>query len=138
MRQVVRIDQAKTDRLLAEALPLLTPAASELVAEVRVFVTDCRRGRANWRESLVRVPAWVFKERVNFAGKGLIEGGAGFAAYYLAHELAHVKATTDAHNDRFMEAFKELCPPSLRWYETIYKPKRAAAAGIVRCGSGGD
>ncbi len=131
MKRVVRIDNEATTRLLAEALPLLTQTAQEFAETVRVYVTSCRRGRANWRARLVRVPAWVFKDQVTFAGKGLIEGGLTFAAYYLAHELAHVKASSDTHGPKFMEAFKELCPVELQGYETIYKPKRAAAAGIA-------
>jgi len=131
MERVVKINNEATKRLLSEALPMLTANARELVGTVRVYATDCRRGRANWRARLVRVPSWVFKDRVNFAGKGLIDGGPTFAAYYLAHELAHVKAASDTHGAQFMAAFKELCPVALQGYETIYKPKRAAAAGIV-------
>ena len=111
---------------------MLTQSAMVFAGQVKVFVTACRRGKASHKESLVRIPDFVFKDSVNFCRKGFIEGGNAFAAYYLAHELAHVKASTGTHNARFMEAFKELCPQELQWYETIYKPKRAAAAGIVR------
>lgn len=131
MQRVTGINQEATNRLLAEALPLLTQAARDFAVQVRVFVTTCRSGKANHKTSLVRIPDFVFKDSVNFCGKGMIGGGPAFAAYYLAHELAHVKAATGTHNSRFMDAFKALCPPELQWYETIYKPKRAAAAGIV-------
>lgn len=132
MERVVKINTEATERLLAEALPLLTESARELVGTVRVYATNHRRGRANWRARLVRVPAWVFKDRVNFCGKGMVDGGLSFAAYYLAHELAHIKASSDKHGPHFMAAFKELCPTCLQWYESIYKPKSAAAAGIAK------
>lgn len=111
---------------------MLTQSAIELVSQVKVFVTTCRRGKAGLTAAMVRVPEFVFRDSVNFCGKEVINGGNEFAAYYLAHELAHIKAGTGTHNGRFMAAFKELCPPDLQWYETIYKPKRAAAAGIAR------
>ena len=131
MERVLRINNEATERLLSEALPLLTASARELVNTVRVNATNHQRGRANWRARLVRVPAWVFKDRVNFCGKGWIDGGPTFAAYYLAHELAHIKAASDTHGPHFMAAYKELCPFDLQGYESIYKPKSAAAAGIV-------
>lgn len=130
MKRVVRIDHDATAKLLAEALPLLTPLAQEFAGSVQVYVTVCRRGRADRRNRVVRVPHWVFCESVNFNGKGYIAGGLPFAAYYLAHELAHVKADSDGHGASFMAAFKSLCPTELQWYETIYKPRLAAAAGI--------
>ncbi len=134
MKRVVGINQEATNRLLTEALPMLTETAIDFAGQVKVFVTACRSGKASHKESLVRIPAFVFNDKVNFCGKGLVDGGTAFAAYYLAHELAHVKAETGTHNASFMEAFTALCPPELQWYETIYKPKRAAAAGIVRAG----
>jgi len=130
MERVVKINNEATERLMTEALPLLTAIAREFIDTVQVYATNHRRGRANWRTRLVRVPAWVFKDRVNFCGKGLVDGGPAFAAYYLAHELAHIKASSDKHGPRFMSALKELCPDYLQGYESIYKPKSAAAAGI--------
>lgn len=106
MQRVTGINQEATNRLLAEALPLLTQAAREFAVQVRVFVTACRSGKANHKTSLVRIPDFVFKDSVNFCGKGMIGGGPAFAAYYLAHRLAHVKAATGTHNSRFMEAFR--------------------------------
>jgi hypothetical protein len=132
MDRVTRIDDEASYRLMSAALPLLTPAAQELVKSVAVFVTAARRGRANWRGRLVRVPTFVFNDTINFAGRGTVAGGDAFAAYYLAHELAHVAAKTGTHSPQFMAAFKELCPPELQWYETLYKPRAAAAAGIVK------
>ena len=132
MKRVLGINEVATKRLLTEALPLLTQTAIDLASHVKVYVTTCRRGKASRKDAIVRVPDFVFNERINFCEKGLIIGGHPFAAYYLAHELAHIKAATGTHNCRFMEAFKELCPPEIQWYETIYKPKRAAAAGIDR------
>lgn len=132
MQRVTGINQESTNRLLTEALPMLTPTAIEFAGSVKVFVTACRSGKASHEALLVRIPDFVFKDRVNFCGKGFVEGGNAFAAYYLAHELAHVKAATGTHSPRFMEAFKEFCPQELQWYETIYKPNRAAAAGIPR------
>lgn len=131
MTRVLRRDSAATARLMAEALPLLTAEAQALVGSVQVHVCDCRRGRANWRTRVVRVPSWVFKDQINFAGKGLISGGAPFAAYYLAHELAHIHGQTSTHNAQFMAAFQALCPLELQWYEARYKPRLAAAAGIA-------
>ena len=79
---------------------------------------------------MIRIPAWVFDPTVNFCGKGFVPGGDQFASYYLAHEMAHVKARTGDHRVEFMIAFKELCHEKVQWYETIYKPRNAALGGI--------
>jgi len=132
-RRPPRVCEASTQRLLAEALPLLTPAAAEMARATQIFVVRQATGRGGHRNGVPRVtiPAWVFKDQVNFCRKGLIPGGPAFAAYYLAHELAHVKASVRGHGPAFMAAFKTLCPPDLQHYECIYKPRNAARAGIA-------
>lgn len=126
MRKPARIDQEATEHLIRDVMPLLNPVAATVAASI--YATHCRKGRANYRTGLVRVPVWVFRDRIHFCGKEWIDGGDQFAAYYLAHELAHIKARTDSHSPAFMAAFIELCPEHLRHYETIYK----AARGIKR------
>lgn len=125
---------ALTRRLIDDALPLLSSQAVGMAHTTEIFVVFRKRGYGRIREGIgrVTVPAFVFKPAVNFCGKGLIEGGVKFAAYYLAHELAHVKANTSGHGAVFMEAFRMLCPEHLQYYELIYKPRSAARAGIAR------
>lgn len=119
-------------RMVREALPLLTVEAQRFFDTVCVVMTDSKGGgRANFRHQVARVPSWVFRETVNFCGRCIVKGGAEFCAYYLAHEMAHLKAG-HAHDVMFMAAFKSFCPLELRWYETIYKPRNAAACGITR------
>jgi hypothetical protein len=130
MKRVTNIDRELTQRLMDEALPLLTDEARRWAAVTKVYVTHAKAGRASAKDKVIRVPAWVFDGAVNFCGKGPIAGGANFAAYYLAHELSHIKAPTGNHGRAFMSAFIALCPPALRWYEALYKPRSAGAAGI--------
>lgn len=134
MKRVTRIDRELTTRLISEVLPMLPELARRLCQSVSVAVTRCQCGRANYRDRVLRVPSWVFNQRVNFCGKGWIDGGLPFAAYYLAHELAHVEAAIHNHGPAFMAAFKKLCPPPLQRYESIYKPKLAARAeqGVLK------
>lgn len=131
MKSLRHIDLTLTARLVGEVLPRLTPEARRLAAATNVYVTHCKAGQANASKNTVRIPSWAFDARVNFCGKGHVSGGLDFAAYYLAHELAHIQAKTGGHGPAFMSAFKTLCPAPLRWYEAIYKPKNAAAAGIT-------
>ena len=131
MKAPRNINLAAHQRMLDHALPLLTPEAQRFFDTVCVLVTDSKGGgRANWRHSVARVPSWVFRDSVNFCGRTVIEGGDKFCAYYLAHEMAHLAARESGHGAAFMAKFKRFCPLELRWYETIYKPKLAAANGI--------
>lgn len=129
---MLKINKEATSRLFREVLPLLPEVTRSFANTVRIHVTNHRKGRARLSDRSVRVPAGVFKDRVDFCGKGLVDGGLPFAAYYLAHELAHIKAGSGEHGASFMAAFKELCPVDVQWYESIYKPKSAAAAGIQK------
>lgn len=128
--KVKQIDWVLTARLNTDVLPLLLLPARRLATAVNIYVTNCKTGQANMRGNTIRIPSWAFNPQVNFCGKGHIQGGLGFVAYYLAHELAHIKAKSNGHGSVFMVSFKELCPASLQWYETIYKPRNATAAGI--------
>lgn len=125
----LRLDD--TARLLGEALPRLTQAAQNVAQTAQIYVTARKRGQANLLTRRISIPAWVFASSITFCGRQKIAGGVDFAAYYLAHELAHLEANTTTHNTQFMAAFKRLCPPELHWYEAIYKPRLAAAAGIA-------
>ena len=94
-------------------------------AGVTVYVVNQRRGKARHSSRTITVPAWALVR----------PKGEGYAAYYLAHELAHI-ADRDAgtrgqpHGPGFMTQFKRLCPPQYQHFEVGYKPRRAGAAGI--------
>ncbi len=86
-------------------------------AKIRV-----KRTRCGWAygDGNITIPEWAMRS-----------SQPGCAVYIVAHELAHVKAGTDAnHGPKFMEAFKSLCPKSYWKYEKCYKPRHAHAAGI--------
>lgn len=130
MKSVRRIDPKLTNHILTHVIPTMPFEARQMVSSTQIYVAWCRVGRADFLNRIVRVPAWVFTPTVNFCFKGLVPGGDPFAAYYLAHELAHVKSRTGDHGEAFMSAFRELCPEAVQWYETIYKPRNASLAGI--------
>ena len=120
---------------LAEALALLPVEAVKVFATTKVAVCNVRRGFAKCRDRVVTIPAFAFNETVNFCGKGLIPGGVEFVAYYLAHELAHIKAQKGVHGRAFYDAFKVLCPERLQHYELVYKPIAAKKFGVQQKGA---
>ncbi len=130
MKRPARIDEALTQRLITECLPMLSGEAKALAGRCEIFVVNARKGMAHCKAARVTIPAFVFRAQVNFCGKGYIKAGAPFAAYYLAHELAHIMAKSGQHGPAFMTAFKKLCPEALQHYEHIYKPRSAKAAGL--------
>ena len=83
-----------------------------------IRVKETRRGVAHANGN-VTIPAWTMRG-----------DKPGYAIYYVAHELAHIKASGWHHGPLFMRAFKELCPKSYWHYEKGYKPRNAKAAGI--------
>lgn len=130
MKAPRNINLAAHDRMVRNALPLLTAEAQRFFDTVCVLVTDSKGGgRANFRQQVARVPSWVYRETIDFCGRVVVKGGDEFCAYYLAHEMAHLKSG-HAHDALFYAAFKEFCPLHLRWYETVYKPRNAGACGI--------
>lgn len=57
----------------------------------------------------------------------------GYATWYTAHECAHAFAFKEKHFEHglpFMQALKVICPKDFWHYETSYKPRNAASAGI--------
>ena len=130
-RRPPRVMDDLTRRLLNESLPLLTPEARSLAAATRIFVVNSRVGRAAYRTGTATVPGWVFKPKVHFCSRVQVEGGPAFAAYYLAHELAHILSRSRDHGPAFMAAFQRLCPVQLQFYEHAYKPRRAKDAGVA-------
>ncbi len=91
-----------------------------------VYVVSQRRGYCHMLFKIITIPAWVTKHE-----------DQGYWLYYVAHEFAHALGDIgDNHNQRFMERFMKLCPVSLQHYETEYKPRNAANAGISKVQQG--
>lgn len=82
------------------------------------FIVSQRRGRCYYRAKIITIPLWA-----------LLSSRPNYWIYYLAHEMAHTPMNTD-HNAAFMREFQRICPKNLWFYETEYKPRNAAAAGI--------
>lgn len=120
---------AKLTNELREMYALFPAIVKGVPEKVTCYVVDQRCGRAYYAKRMITLPVWVFTR----------PQGKGFSLYYLAHELAHV-ANYDAgtfdsrrpHGPAFMEEFKKLCPKEYQHFETGYKPRNAAAAGISR------
>lgn len=90
----------------------------------KYFVTDTVRGRTNYLHMNLTVPLTAYK------------WGFEFFLYYVSHELAHIYTSIfvnephEPHGPEFMENFKRICPKDYWHYETGYKPRHAAKAGI--------
>jgi len=127
-RRPSQVDWSYTGQLrdMYKLFPALVKGVPENVV---CYVVNQRCGKAYYAKRVITLPIWVFTN----------PRGEGFALYYLAHELAHI-ANFDAgtwnsrkpHGPAFMEEFKKLCPVKYQHFETGYKPRNAAAAGISR------
>lgn len=128
----MKINAELSQALREKTLWRLNQSAREVASTVTLVVKAVRRGKASYRRRMVTVPAWAMNEQhvANFCGKIKVQCGGDFAAYYLAHELAHIMAPGDNHGPKFMAALKQICPPELQHFETYYKPRAAKAAGI--------
>jgi hypothetical protein len=87
----------------------------------RFFAVRQSRGRCYYSEKVITIPAWVIDSP-----------RAGYKAYYIAHEIAHIHAPGDSHGAKFMAAFRSTCPIEFQHYELEYKPRNAASAGIMK------
>lgn len=76
------------------------------------------RGHCYYSSKTVTVPAWAMLK------------GREYYHWYIAHELAHIKAPSGNHDATFMQALKELCPAESLKHELSYKPREAFKAGI--------
>jgi len=109
-------------------------------------------GRAFWPERVVTVPAFVFNDEKGRVWSPRhsswidVPKKPGYVEYYLAHELAHIyvfdyhglrgdKIDGD-HGERFMSAFKSLCPIQWQHYEYEYKPDSARKSDVSVEGAG--
>lgn len=85
-----------------------------------INITDTNNGRCHYATKELTVPLWAWMR------------GVDYAAYYLAHEMAHATAGHEAkHGPQFMAEFKRICPRNSWHYELEYKPRLADAAGIM-------
>jgi len=84
----------------------------------KMYVVDQRRGWCRHNTKTITIPKWC-----------MVDKREGYLQYYVAHELSHIG--NPGHGENFMEQLKRLCPPEYWHYELNYKPRNAAAAGIV-------
>lgn len=86
----------------------------------RFYVVTSNRGMCYYKHKVITVPF-----------RTIVSARQGYAAYYLAHEVAHAVAGAKAkHGPEFMAKFKTICPPEFWHFELDYKPRNAASAGI--------
>lgn len=128
-RKPVRIDQFLTDCLHRA----LVERKIEVPEGIELYVTNTRRGRYNHASKNITVPTWAME--LKDKDKGIHCNDKEYAVYYACHEICHA-LTPDSrvrgvmHSPEFYEAFKRICPARLQYFETGYKPRLAAAAGI--------
>lgn len=76
-------------------------------------------GRCYFDKNVITIPAWAFSR------------GFAYLSWYIAHECAHAFAGWRVHHgDKFMRELIRICPKESIHFETTYKPKQAARAGI--------
>ena len=102
------------------AVSILLDEAETTLSDWRFYVTDTRRGRCWLSSRFMSIPLWAYRR------------GTDYFLYYVSHEMAHAIGTHKDHGPAFMKDFKRICPPNLWHYETAYKPRNAAAAGISK------
>lgn len=86
------------------------------------------RGYCRYRTKTITIP------------RHALNRGGDYLTYYLCHEIAHALLEhrmcvpkymrIEPHGIEFMEQLKAICPPHCLHYETGYKPRYAAMAGI--------
>ena len=106
---------------------------SEFKNKVHGYIADVVRGKAHSKEMMFTVPYWAYKPDYP---KNRKTKGVGYFIYYVAHELAHLIATTKHgggcnHDFRFYEIFMEICPKEYQHFELGYK-KTATKYGIAK------
>jgi hypothetical protein len=98
------------------------------IPDVKVYITNTVRGRANLANQFITIPKFAFNKSWDYF------------IYYLSHELAHINDNKTykhrGHNGTFYTCFKQLCPDNLQGYELEYKPRNASNNGIKSNSSG--
>jgi len=97
--------------------------ARKLIADDwRFYCVSQNHGRCYASFRVITIPAWAVKK------------DAGYKTWYISHEIAHaLDHCLHNHGHEFMEwlRLKVVCPIESLHYELTYKPRNAAAAGIV-------
>ena len=122
----------KIDRNMTRHLFIDCPESVKVWARIlfqekgwRIYVVDQSRGYCAYRAKLITIPSWVIRkcERT---------GDIGEKIWYIAHEMAHAFDTDHSvHGQPFMQWLIRICPAEYIHHELGYKPRNAAAAGIM-------
>lgn len=111
-------------------LLLLTPSQRPTVQNLQQYgwifkVAKQNRGWCRPATKTITIP----RHALDTIGTSL----AGYAIYYLAHEITHALVGTHHDHDAvFMERLLIQCPKEFIHHEARYKPRNAAAAGISK------
>jgi len=123
-------NSALTEHLRTVCMPMLTAAGQDYARSgwLQIYVADWEKGWATWVKGrgFAVVPSWVFDDEPGFGRDRSVKRGNELAAYYLAHELAHIYALDLSHDVPFQRALRILCPPEFLHYERIYQPEAMA------------
>lgn len=89
-----------------------------------IHVVDQNRGRCYYRDRVITIPLFAIRRTTEYK------------IWYLSHEMAHayvnLKGKCDNHGPNFMQELISICPENAIHHEIGYKPRNAAAAGIVK------
>ena len=107
-----------------ETKPLYDALNKALNEGWRFYVVEQERGRCYNMQRVITVPIWA------------VQKGLDYRTWYLSHELSHFLAFSKGyrghHGKPFMEELKNICPKNCIHFETTYKAKFAASAGISK------
>lgn len=126
MKARANIDHAGTIRLIAFInASVLRETYKEIKAlGWKLYMVKQQRGRCYYHIKTITIPDWVFRIEAK---------KPGYSIWYIAHEMAHVKAGLQAHHGpMFMLWLKAICPQEYQQYELGYKARNAASMGITK------
>ena len=125
-------DTFTPNMIMAEYMPLLFQNVPESVkiharnlkdTGWKFYSVKQSRGRCYYRSKTITIPVWAIDKTAR---------KPGYKVWYISHEMSHaLDLARSNHGSSFMRKLQEICPPEFVHYELGYKPRNAAAAGII-------
>ncbi|QDP50115.1 MAG: hypothetical protein Unbinned4311contig1001_5 [Prokaryotic dsDNA virus sp.] len=123
----------------------LTENEKDKLKEIKLTIRKQRRGYGGWswvgnvRRHYITIPLWVLENPKNARSQENMTDAEAerYFEYYVLHELAHVLQHFDnpndsGHSELFYSHFTRICPEEIQHFESGYKPRLAAAAGVPK------